>query len=84
MKILDDFKLLKLAEKAKENVSQSLEEATAIFSNSLSPSDIALNIAVLSAQLVAPYDAISTLHPVYTLPLLVNRAAPTLNLEYGT
>ncbi len=56
---------------------------TAIASNSLSPSLIALKNAVLSAQFVGEKLAFSTLHPVYKLPLFVRRAAPTLKFEYG-
>ena len=50
---------------------------------SLFPSCTPLKIAVLSAQLVAPKDAFSTLDPVYIFPSSNNIAAPTLKLEYG-
>jgi hypothetical protein len=59
------------------------EPEIAIFSNSYSPSLIALNIATLSAQTVAGYDEFSIFAPVYIFPLFVNRQAPTLNFEYG-
>jgi hypothetical protein len=41
---------------------------TAIAVNLVSPQLTALTIAVLSAQIAAPYDEFSTLHPVYTFP----------------
>src|SRR5260370_16789875 len=41
------------------------------------------NIAVLSAQLVIPYEAFSTLQPKKISPLVVRIAAPTRNFEYG-
>jgi hypothetical protein len=34
-------------------------------------------MAALSAQIVAPNVEFSTLHPAYTWPTFVNRAAPT-------
>ncbi|NOW18556.1 hypothetical protein DFH90_002029 [Clostridium saccharobutylicum] len=47
----------------------------------VSPSDIPLNIAVLSAQFVAPKDAFSTLHPPYIFPLSKSTAAPTFKIR---
>ena len=55
----------------------------AIATNSLLPSDIALKIAVLSAQFVGVYAAFSILHPWYIVPSAARRAAPTLKFEYG-
>lgn len=55
----------------------------AIAFKTLAPSETPLNIAVLSAQFVAPNDAFSTLHPVYILPSSNKAAAPTLKFEYG-
>jgi len=42
-----------------------------------------LATALLSAQIVKPYEAFSTLHPNTTLPSDVKSALPTWNLEYG-
>ena len=58
-------------------------ETTAIFSNSLLPSETALKKAVLSAQFVGEKAEFSMLHPVYTFPEVVNNAAPTQKPEYG-
>src|SRR5690554_1249381 len=66
------------------NVYPGFLLATTSILNSLSPSETALNIAVLSAQLVAPKDEFSILHPVNIFPFLVKSAAPTGNSEYGT
>ena len=46
-----------------------------------SPSLKALNMAVLSAQIVAPNEEDSILHPVKILLVLVIRAAPTENFD---
>lgn len=59
------------------------EEVIAIESISLQPSETALKTAVLSAQLLKPYETFSTLHPLKIFPLDVIKAAPTLNFEYG-
>src|SRR5215469_5129985 len=40
-------------------------------------------IAVLSAQLVMPYDAFSTLQPAKIFPFVRRTAAPTWKFEYG-
>src|SRR6187399_1350956 len=45
------------------------------------PSEIALNMATRSAQIVSPYVAFSTLQPVMIVPSDVSSAAPTLNPE---
>ena len=50
----------------------------AMASNSRSPSLTALNRAVRSAPLVGVFPPFYTFQPVYTRPLLPNRAAPTL------
>ena len=47
------------------------------------PCATAVNMAVRSAQLVAPKLAFSTLHPVVSVPSVSKTAAPTWNLEYG-
>ena len=43
----------------------------------------ALNIAVLSAQLVAPKEEFSILQPINTCPSVLKSAAPTAKCEYG-
>ena len=58
-------------------------QATAIVLIFFSPSDIALTTATSSAQTEAGYDAFSMLHPEYTFPESVIKAAPTLKFEYG-
>ena len=50
---------------------------------SRSSAAIIFTTAKRSAQIVAPYEAFSTLHPVNTLPVRVRMAAPTRYLEYG-
>jgi len=54
---------------------------TAIASNLVEPSEIALKIATLSAHTVRPKDAFSILQPVNIFPSVQRTAAPTLNLE---
>src|SRR5665811_201394 len=49
----------------------------------VSPAATAPTTALRSAQIVAPYEADSTLHPGNDAPLPLRTAAPTLNLEYG-
>src|SRR6266487_153884 len=44
------------------------------------PSATAAPIAMRSAQIVSPYEALSTLVPTYTPPSAASRAAPTRNL----
>src|SRR5205823_6571305 len=44
------------------------------------PSATAAPIAMRSAQIVSPYDALSTFVPTYTPPSAASRAAPTRNL----
>jgi hypothetical protein len=53
----------------------------AIAANFFSPAAMAEKTAVRSAQLVRPYDAFSTLHPLKILPDEHRRAAPTWKLE---
>ena len=55
----------------------SFPPQTAIALNFLSPSETALNIAVLSPQLHAPYEEFSILNPPYILPDSDKIAAPT-------
>ena len=55
----------------------------AIALNFLQPSDTALNIAVLSAQIVSENELFSTLQPVNILPSSVRSAAPTEKPEYA-
>ena len=59
------------------------EPIIAIALKSFFPSLIALNIAVLSAQLVNENDEFSILHPKNISLSFVKSAAPTLNFEYG-
>ena len=49
----------------------------------LYPIDTAVVIAFLSAQIVAPYEAFSTLTPGINFPSFVSIIAETLNFEYG-
>ena len=44
------------------------------------PSTTAAPIAIRSAQIVSPYDALSTFVPTYTRPSAASSAAPTRNL----
>ena len=63
---------------------RSFTTATARIRTCLPPrAATAEKIAVRSAQLVSPYEAFSTLHPVNTSPVSSRTAAPTRNLEYG-
>ena len=55
----------------------TLPPHTAIATNFFSPSETALNIAVLSAQFPAGYDAFSILKPPYIFPVSDKIAAPT-------
>ena len=57
--------------------SPSFPPQTAIAVNFFSPSETALNIAVLSPQLQAPYDEFSMLNPPYIFPVEDKIAAPT-------
>src|SRR5690625_1474397 len=57
---------------------------TAKARKSLSPKASACPTAPLSAQIVAPMDAFSKLHPCTMRPEPVSNAAPTLKFEYGT
>jgi hypothetical protein len=45
------------------------------------PADTAAQTAALSAQIVSPYDAFSTLQPVNTRPSSASTAAPTAYRE---
>jgi len=47
----------------------------------IKPFDIAVKIAVLSAQLVAPRETFSTFTQLITAPSFSNNATPTGNLE---
>jgi|GEM_PF-597991 len=49
--------------------------------NSLKPRAMAWHTAVLSAQMVKPSEAFSTLQPEMISPDLVSSAAPTWNFE---
>ncbi len=55
-----------------------------ISEKSFTPSEMALKIAVLSAQLVKPKLAFSMFTPVNISPVLATRTALTGNFEYGT
>jgi len=55
----------------------------AIAENFLCPSEIALKIAVRSAQIVKLYELFSILHPENIFPSSVSIAAPTRNFECG-
>ena len=57
--------------------------ATAMATGSRSPAATICAMAPRSAQIVAPYDAFSTLQPAKTAPLFVRIAAPTWYFEYG-
>jgi hypothetical protein len=54
---------------------------TAIAARRLAPAAMAADTALRSAQMVRPYEAFSTLHPVKTLPSSEATAAPTRNSE---
>src|SRR5262245_55683765 len=56
---------------------------TTIASTPRSPAASAEGTATPPPQTVSPYVQFSPLHPRKTLPALVRRAAPTLNLEKG-
>src|SRR5229473_2969661 len=64
-------------------VSVSVSVTTAMASKPRSPSLIALNMAMRSAQTVRPYVAFSTLHPPKIRPEVRRSAAPTRKFEYG-
>src|SRR5262249_47128077 len=64
-------------------VSRGESAITATASNLRMPSETALNTATLSAHIVSPYDAFSTLQPLITVPSRARRAAPTLKREKG-
>ncbi len=51
--------------------------------NPRAPSATAAPIAIRSAQIVSPYEALSTLAPTNTRPSAASSAAPTRNLLYG-
>jgi hypothetical protein len=57
--------------------------AMASASNSRAPSETAFTSAVLSAQIVSPKLAFSTLQPVNKRPSEASKAAPTRSFEYG-
>src|SRR5579862_4327789 len=64
-------------------VRTSVSAATAMRLNLRAPSEIALNTATRSAQIVSPYVAFSMLQPVKMRPFSSSSAAPTLNFENG-
>lgn len=64
-------------------VGLAVSAATAIMTKSRWPSESAFSSATRSAQTVSPYEAFSTLQPVYVVPSAESNAAPTLNREYG-
>src|ERR1700719_91307 len=64
-------------------VSVSVSATTAMASKPRSPSEMALKMAVRSAQHVKPSVAFSTLQPENTRPDFARSAAPTRKFEYG-
>src|SRR5215469_610542 len=71
------------APQGEQGAPLSLVTETAAISIFGPNSATAENIAVLSAQLVMPYDAFSTLQPAKIFPLVRRTAAPTWKFEYG-
>jgi hypothetical protein len=57
--------------------------ATAMATGSKWPMETMPATALLSAQIVMPYEEFSTLQPKTTLPSDIKSAAPTLKREYG-
>src|SRR5439155_926690 len=61
----------------------STSVATTMRLNPRAPSATAAPIAIRSAQIVSPYEALSTFAPTNTRPSAASSAAPTRNLLYG-
>src|SRR5712691_8821204 len=61
----------------------STSVATTMRLNPRAPSAMAAPIAIRSAQIVRPYEALSTFAPTNTRPSAASSAAPTRNLLYG-
>jgi hypothetical protein len=71
------------APQGEQGAPRRFTTATATIAGFRALAATAAKMALRSAQIVSPYDAFSTLHPVKMRPSSSSTAAPTWNFEYG-